>query len=82
MLFRLSYVTLVLPAGFEPAWSGLEDRRLSVSSHGSVEVQAGVAPAHDGFADRRVPVSPLHRIWLPLMVLPHRLRVQSALSCC
>ena len=63
MLFRLSYVTMALPAGFEPASSGLEDRRLSIrATEAFLEMRAGIEPAHGGFADRSVPTSPAHHI--------------------
>jgi hypothetical protein len=38
------------PAGFEPAYYGLENRGLFHSSHGGMEAQAGFKPAYVRFA--------------------------------
>lgn len=65
MLFRLSYGTMALLAGVEPASSNYGYRIRRPDRYKSVlELRAGVEPAHDGFADRSVPTSPPQHDWL------------------
>lgn len=71
---------MALPARFELALSGLEDRRPSIWTSGANWTIARESnPLRRCFAGSRL-VQPARYRWHPMMVSNHRFRVQSAAS--
>lgn len=82
MLFRLSYVTMALAVGFEPTSCPFR-RRVPVHSSHASNWRCDPESNRDRRGCNPQPShSAITPYWLPLMVLPHRLPVQSRPSYC